>query len=264
MELIDISELTVLEEGTLKSNGAPYAVVFLEPCHVRQIKALHDIVYDSPENRQNKFILQRDEGYFLDALTGHNGNAVIGIVSRGQLIAKSAIFHPTKEDPSAAEAMADTVINAPPEQTSVLQAVTVSPDCRGNGLMQTMLRHWYQHARAHDRCHVLSEIEIHNQPSLSAFLKAGLHIAGIHTSHVDGARVTHAHARIKYAAHAHLDDNFNAQACGEAAYIPCLADDLDAQRRLLEEGYVGVSLEEEGQVLIMKKAPGAAAPPTVQ
>lgn len=231
----DTLTLKVLEKGNLPTSGKPFCVALLGSAYAEQVLALHENVIASLPPDEKSFILPKDTDYFRRHMD-QPGNAVIGILDEeGNLLAKSVI-HQT-------------------EDASILQAVTVHPGCKGNGLMQAMVRHWLTHAAAHGQTAAMAEMENRNTGSLIAFMKAGLIVGatGLDRSNPE-QRNSIGGLRIKYAVFRSLSPVFN-QAAENDQIVSWDMADAAGQKMLLNDGFCGTGIDARKGVMTFEQTP---------
>jgi hypothetical protein len=191
-------------------------------------------------------VLRKSESYFAAHFNMGDGNAFLGVISEGRLVAQAMILHPTAAEPETG--MVDMAPVGPPQAVSVLQAVAVLPECRGAGLMNRLVAQWLEHAAAYGRDHVLAEIEVRNTASWAAFLTAGLNLQSIGRDPADGTLVYNAHEHVATARTKKLTNVFN-----DAATIACPASDIARQQELMKDGYVAAGWDRAQKLLAMRK-----------
>lgn len=253
--------MTILLEGHLPRTGEAYTLGLLDESSLGRIKDLHDLVIEALGPEEKTFLLPRTADYFARHFTRGSGSAVMGIWSGGGLIAKTLILHPGAHE-TTPEQLGGAILISPPESTSIMQAASVHPAWRGNGLMGLMIRQWLVHAQQWNRPHVLAETEIHNQASWSLFLKEGLEIVRVGKSPVDGADVYNVREgqaqedhkptpeRIKYA----VAKTLGGITGGESAeLIRCPVADIEEQKRHFQDGYIVSGMDKAADMLMMEK-----------
>ena len=244
--------------GTLKKTGAPYEIVTLSAHDIPQILKLQDEVFDSLTADEQTYLLRKEKAFF----DGHfaHGNIVIGIVSEGRLIAQSVILHPTAAHPKSG--MTDMLLDAKPDEVTVLQGVIVHPDFRGNKLMTFMVDEWLAVANAEGRKHALAEVTTGNFFSWSVFMKEGLGIHSLGHDDIDGSELYNMYAEVAPLMEKRLTGAFNEA----AAVVKVQVCDLESQKTLTNAGFLGVAFEAANQNIVFaapKKAAKAPKPPKI-
>ena len=234
--------VNVLKTGSFRKTDGEYTLNLLSVQNIDQILALQEaVIAVLPEQEQN-FVLKKDRAFFENHFAV--GNAVIGILHEGQLIAQSVIVNPTAAHPKTG--MTDMALKAKPKKITVLQGVIVHPDYRGNSLISVMIDTWLETARKEKRPHALAEVSLENHHSWSAFLKGGLNIHSIGTDPADGSVLYNVHAVVGAGARQRLKDAFVKKA---GRNVICAAEDVEMQKYLLAKGYKGVTFDAcQGQI----------------
>lgn len=253
---ISIDGLPVLEAGFLK-NGMPYEIVLLTPAHAAVCADLHAATIAGLAENEKAYMLPKSPEYFAEHLRKDEGNAVIAAVSGGELIGQAIIRHPTADHPETG--MVDMTLPAPPEEISLLQAVSVAPAARGAGLMDRLIHQWVIHADSWDRGHLIAEIHVDNAPSWANFLRAGLNIVGIGHDPSDGTVVYNAYERTERALVKSLTAEFNRYAACPAE--ECAARDRERQEELMTQGYIIAGRNEDKTALVLRKVNGCGPCP---
>jgi len=228
-------------EGNLRKTGQPFVIKSLAKEDGGKILALQDVVFQTLSETEKTYLKLRSRD-FIDAHFADNG-AVIGALSEGRLIGQAIIHNPTPVNPDTG--MVDMEPVGAPDKMTVLQAVSVHPEYRGNRLMQKMVRYWLQHAHKAGRTHAIAEIAARNHYSWRVFVREGLNIVGIGVDEEDGTRVYNAYERVDVA----LSMEGRKITPAEAQYCP--KAELDKQKKLIEQGYVGVDYDDKQKTMIM-------------
>ncbi len=231
---IHLDHTPILKQSSLPKTGGGYALVLLSGQHIDQILSLQDTVFDTLSAEEQGFLLKKNRAFFENHFS--NGNAVLGIVHGGHLIAQSIIVHPTSKNPKTG--MVDMTLNAPTDKITLLQGIIVHPDYQGNRLMTVMVDAWLTLAKEQRRTHALAEVAVGNVYSWSVFLREGLHIHSLGRDTADGTQVYNIHARVAPLIQKRLRPDFNKASSKRS--VQCPQVDLERQRKILANGYRGV------------------------
>lgn len=224
-------------------------IVLLRPRHAFAIASLHHHTIEGLGAAEKAYMLDKSTLYFTTHMNKGPGNDVMGLVHHGKLVAQCLILHP--DDAHPATGMVDMAPAAAPQALSIMQAVSVKPEYRGLGLMDTMIRHWIAHADSHGRSDLLVEIHVENVASWRNFLQAGLNLVSIGSDPSDGVQVYNAHEKTALAQAKALSPAFNHYAGRPQA--TCAIDDLPAQKALMRQGYAVTAHDKPGRTLLMTK-----------
>ncbi|MBU0800475.1 MAG: hypothetical protein KKA05_05665, partial [Alphaproteobacteria bacterium] len=208
-------------------------VVLLHPAFAGAVAALHNKTIAALSTDEKAWMLNKTRHYFAAHMRRAAGNAIIGLIRDNEIIAQSMILHPTTAKP--ATGMVDMAPIAPPQQFSIMQAVSVKPGFRGAGLMALMIDQWIIHAQTHKRTDLLAEIHVHNAASWVNFISAGLNLVSIGTDPSDGVLVYNAHEKTAAIPAKRLTTEFNRYA--GFPQKQCAPDDLLTQSALMADGY---------------------------
>ena len=222
-----------LYQGSLLTAPDDYAIARLQPEHLPAIIDLHKQAIAALKNDEKAFMLLKEDSFFRNHFNRAAGNAVLGIICKDQLIGEAIILHPTETAPDTG--MTDMPAVGKADSVTVLQAVTVLPDYRKNGLMHQMVHVWLNHAWNEKKHHALAEVEVHNISSWSAFLNEGLQITGIGVDPDDGALLYNMHETLPEIMKKRLTQTFNQEA---ANTITCPIDDFHQQQDRLDHGFI--------------------------
>lgn len=227
--------------------GEEYRVALLSPDHAGGIAEFHAGVINDLDPDQKSFIFPKTRDYFEAHLHRGDGNAMLGVVGDGgRLLAQSMILHPGNDNPETG--MVDMPLPAPSWNISVLQAVSVSPDHRGLGLMALMVGCWARHAYEAGRADLLAEIDIKNKASWASFLNQKLSLVGIGTDPVDGTQVYNAHEKTVLVLEKRGREIFNSCARRTA----CEVENTALQKDLFKQGARCVSFEKGKNILVFE------------
>lgn len=240
-----------IDAGSATPAGSigPFNLVYLNQSHAPQAAAFHNHIVSLLTQHEKSYVIEKDEAYFVSHFAKGAGNAVIAILDGNLIIGQSIIVQPTAQYPDTG--MVDMTPVARPEKVSVLQGVLVSPAYRGKGLMQAMVAAWLKHAHSHGRTHALSEIEVRNVASWSAFLKEGLTLTSIGVDHRDLSFVYNAHAQISSLPPKTLTLAFNDATAGDQ--VICRKDNLEQQQTLFRQGYSCIAYYKPAECFILGK-----------
>ena len=265
---ISIAGLSLLGAGIL-NDGALYGAVLLNQEHVDAVAALHAQTIAGLGPDEKTFMLPKSRDYFAAHLQKGAGNAILGIVSEGKLVAQAVIRHPTAADP--ADGMVDMHLiyrpppgrsllrkafdwlehRAGPEDETVMQAVSVAPGYRGRQLINVMIGHWLEHAKAHGRTQAFAEVDVRNIASWSGFIKGGLNLESMGRDPADGTPVYNVYAPVRTALKNRLTPVFN-----EKSWLPdhikrrqCSSGNLEEQEKLFRDGYLCVAYNRQAHLM---------------
>lgn len=243
----NLNKATVLSQGTLAKNGGAYHMVLQTADHIDDILALQKTIYDDLPQSAKDFIVLKDRAFFEKHFA--NGNAVIGIIHDGKLIAQAVILNPTAANPKTG--MVDMNFDVAVDHISIIQGVLVHPDYRGNRLMTKIVDEWLDQSAKNKRMHVMAEVSIDNHFSWQVFLNEGLHIHSIGTDPADGTVVYNIHGEVGTLIEKRLCEDFNEVAKKTA--VQCDQDNIAEQKNLLSKGYIGMAFDAVKQKLTFIK-----------
>lgn len=217
--------------------GKPYKIGTLTALFLDAAAAFHAQTIARLPAQEKSFILPKSEDYFARHIEKGNGNIILALTDRDKIIAQSLILHPTQKAPATGmSTMPPTMPALPPApKLSIMQAVAVHPDYRGQGLMNFMIAYWITHAARHARTALLAEIQVENAASWAGFLKGGLHLVSLAPDPQDGALLYNAHAETAAAQNRALSPGFNHYA-GKIQTL-CPPQDYARQAQLFKQGY---------------------------
>ena len=227
---LSITDIKTLETGHLKKTGEEYSLVLLSDKNIDQILALEDIAFASLSPEEEAYLLKKDRNFFKQHFA--TGNAMLGIVHEGKLIAQSVIVNPTPAHPKIGMEMP---LKVPVSSLTVLQGVIVDPAYQGNNLMGVMTDAWLTMSEKNGRTEALAEVMPGNLYSWSVFLRKGMHIESISVNPIDNVEVYNIHGHLPS-----LSKVFNDSARKSKI---CARNDLAAQKKLIADGYKGVKLD---------------------
>lgn len=225
--------------ATLK-DGTPYYLGYFQPAAAPLCHEFHQSAVKAQADGQ-AFILDKPLGFFQRHLQGvNNGSAILGAFhpDDGRIMGQAVIAAPCNSYPSAGMTDMDHPALDSPKSLSVLQAVSVSPDYRGHGIMHRLTSIWKAHAMHMARPVLLAEIAAGNPASWGTFLDAGLSIVSMGQDPDDGTML--------YNAHQNLAD-INGR---KGANIPVSWDDHAAQTELFDEGYTATAWDKDEKTIL--------------
>jgi hypothetical protein len=258
-----LNDHTVLEHGFLKKTGALYVMCLLSADMIPQIMALQERVYDRLSGAEKSFIVPKKRAFFEAHLA--QGHPIIGVFAGTKLIAQSIIRAPSTQDPETGMVDMPELDGMDVNSVSILQGVLCDPEYRGNNLMDKMVSHWVLWAGRNERPNAIAEIEVRNHHSWSVFLKHGLWLVSIGEDQSDGAKLYNAHqeinksGKIKYTARGHIGVTFDAAASGASAAdgftsrVACKANDIAAQKALMQMGYACTAWDGKKSMMTLSK-----------
>lgn len=239
---IDLKDVIPLKTSQLEKTGEDYELVLLSAKNIDQILALEDVAFAALTKEEEAFLLKKDRAFFESHFA--NGNAMLGIVHNGTLIAQSVILNPTAAHPKTGMVDMPELSGMSLESVTVQQGVIVDPAYRGNHLMGVMVEEWLSESKKSNRTEVISEVATENPFSWDVYLQNGMHIESIGTDPDDGTVVYNMHGHIPS-----LSADFNAAAAKKA--VP--AADITQQKELVEQGYKGVAYDRKSGTLQFQK-----------
>lgn len=206
-------------------------VAFMNAGATAPMKAVHDRTL---EGLPPEFMYPKSEAYFLKVFDNPN-NAIVGIIDGDILTAKSILTCPDAENPYG---WGDN-FTPPMEDRDICVSggITVLPEYRGNEFMRTMVHTWKQHAADVGRPWLLAEVDVRNMHSLENFLAEGLQVIGLATDKSDGGN--------NYIVARKTDEADAGNILPDDA-VWCSVTEITAQRALLDQGYVGVGCDVQG------------------
>lgn len=228
-------------------DGSHAQIVTLKPPHAFMIASLHHKIIAGLDDGEKAYMLEKSAHHFAQHIRKGDGNVILGVMHHGKLAAQALILHPTAKHP--ATGMVDMAPVAAPENLSILQAVSVKPEYRGQGLMDALLIHWTHHAAAHGRTDMLAEIHVKNVASWHNLMQAGLNLVSIGQDPTDAVLVYNSHEKTAAAKMKALSPTFNHYA-GKTQTI-CALDDLQKQKTLMQQGYAATAHDKKGKTLLM-------------
>lgn len=240
---LDLDTTTLLKTAPLPKTGGAYALVLLTAEHIDQILTLQDKAFGTLSPQEQTFLLRKTRDFFEKHFA--EGNTVLGVVHNGTLIAQSIVINPTTRNPKTG--MVDMKLEGKADKISILQGIVVDPDYRGNHLMTVMIDVWLTLAKKQARTQAISEVAVGNMYSWYNFLKEGLQIHSIGTDPTDGTQVYNMHAAVAPLVKKRLKSTFNRKSAKTA--VQCPHADLDAQKKLLSEGYKGTKFNPANDTL---------------
>ena len=227
---LSTKDIETLETGRLKKTGEEYSLVLLSGKNIDQILSLEDIAFASLSPEEEAYLLKKDRDFFKQHFAA--GNAMLGVVHNGKLIAQSVIINPTPAYPKIGMEMP---LNVPVGTLTILQGVIVDPAFQGNNLMGVMTDAWLAMSAKNGRTEALAEVMPGNLYSWSVFLQKGMHIESISVNPIDNVEVYNIHGHLPS-----LSKVFNGSAAKSKI---CPRNDLAAQKKLIADGYKGVKLD---------------------
>jgi hypothetical protein len=248
---IDIAAFRPFAQGKLKTTGQLYEIGILPAANAAEMKAFHDYILKRLAKDEKSFFLDKSLSFFEKLYTSGGTGGVIGIVCEGKLIAQAAITHPTKADPYTGMTDIDMKAIGEVETVSILQAVGVLPEMRGNNLMERLIDGWIGHATALGRTHVMAEVDTRNIASWNSFLKGGLDLAGMGVDPSDGSTLYNVHEKIGNIPGKKLRPLFN-RASGAEIFV-CRLDNVEKQQDLFAAGYKGVAVHKASASILFRK-----------
>lgn len=234
--------------GQLEKSGDVYEVHLLGKHDIPDILNLQQKIFNDLPEEQKSFILPKTEEFFEKHFSrGHN--QMLGIYVDGKLIAQSIILNPTEEHPETG--MVDMKDVDSPDKVSIIEGVLVDADYRGNHLMEKMVQYWIDYTDSIGREHVIAEIAVDNPYSWGVFLDKGLTLHSMGVDPDDGTELYNAHETVENIKDKNISGHFNYYA--EKKLKTCDAQDLDQQKQLMQDGYIGTSYNRQTKKIIMAK-----------
>jgi hypothetical protein len=251
---INLDDKLILKSSKLAKNGGTFDLVHLTINDIAHILRLQDKVFSALSADEKSFMLKKDRCFFEKHFK--SGNTVLGVIHNGQLIAQSIIVNPTADNPKTG--MVDMVLPCAPENLTVIQGVVVDPDFRGNALMMHMVDVWLDISNTAGRSHAISEVTVNNPHSWVTFMKEGLRIHSIGIDKSDNTEVYNMCAKVKPLIKKRLNSSFNSAAKKKGT--PCAATDIKKQKKLLQNGFQGVTYDPVKHNIYFRKPKAGRAP----
>lgn len=239
MKPIIVDRRNVLKTGPLLKQKGAYQLALLTVAHIDAILELQDAVISSLAPQEKTYLIKKDRTFFERHFK--NGNAVLGALHNGYLVAQSVVVNPTAANPKSG--MVDMCLDATPDQITILQGVITHPSYRGNRLMTVMVDAWLEIAKNEGRIHALSEVDVNNHYSWSVFMKEGMELHSVGFDPADQATVYNMHADVPELMKRRLAPDFNAAA--KRPTVECARSNLSAQKKLLSAGFRGVAFNQK-------------------
>ncbi|RBP03875.1 GNAT family N-acetyltransferase [Rossellomorea aquimaris] len=220
-----------LFEGFLDKNNESYNVRLLNKEHMSQLQQLQELVVDTLTEKKNLQPLTYEE---LDYILTGNGLMIGAFTEKGLIAFRALLIPPIDEEHLGL----DVGLEAEELPRVIYQEISnVHPDYRGNRLQQT-LAHLImeEQGKLLDQrfTYVACTVAPFNIPSLKDKFKQGMEIAALKIKYVD---------QLRYIFIKRLDGEGRGEEISEIARVPM--GDVEGQQALLEEGWRGISLEED-------------------
>lgn len=216
-----------------------YIMRLIKTEELKDAIALQKYVYDQLPDKQ---VLYRDsyEEMFDDM---KQGGKVIGVFNKaGEMIAYRYIGFPGCSDKNLG-----IDINMPRrELTKVvhLETTVVHPEYRGNSLQNLTLQHAIPMVKEFGYSHLLCTVSPHNVYSLFNIMKNGLKIKALKKKY--GTENDGKDGMWRFILHRNLDP---AASRKTSKFLSIPLDNLEQQGKLIDEGFVGLSLFKESKLL---------------
>lgn len=245
---VKLDKTTLLEKGQLQ-NGKIFQLVLLDPTHTSICHSFHHAIVKHMSKAEQSFILDKPQSYFSSHLTPGNTGKIIGIVVDGRLAGQAIIHNPTTQNPETG--MVDMKLPDQPENLSVLQAVSIDPGFRGQGLMNKLVSSWIRESLNDNRKYLVAEIETGNIASWKSFLTGGLNIVSLGRDPGDGTIVYNACEKTAIAAKRQLTPEFNR--ASKMPEIACPLEKISEQKNLFQKGYQAVGYNATRKALAFRR-----------
>lgn len=176
----------IVRTFTLTKTDDDASIEVLGPEHIVQVLSLQDETRNALPPDHKMFVLPQSVDYFTALLSKKNG-ILIGVRSKGQLVAQIALMGPmTLEDAIARNAITRNEIPFHHAENSdmvvIAKSMAVHPGWRGNELSQRLLEAALNHPNARTADHVFAQISVDNARSWELFLR---HEFGIVAAAID-------------------------------------------------------------------------------
>lgn len=207
-----------------------YKVARLDESQLPQVMALQKIIC---RNLQRHDLLQTFTKDFMKQHFGRRGVA-LGVFVEKRLIAFRNLYYPEPTDIEWNLGIDLDLAGDRLTQVVNLQMVCVHPDLRGNqlALMLNRIALKILHNRG-THPHICATVSPYNIWNIPILLATGFHIARLKMKY-DG--------KVRYIVHQHL---FNRLRFDDNSAVNVYLDDLDTQKRLLDDGFYGVQLKQK-------------------
>lgn len=216
--------LNSIYEGQL--GESQFAVKVLDKSYLSKILALQEVVCDALPNKDILQPLTEEE--FLYILDG-KGLLIGAFVDEEQLIAFRAVLIPEIDE----EHLGYTIglVNESDLNRVLYQEISsVHPDYRGYGLQKILAKVIMQQIETKDFDYLAATVMPYNIASLKDKFSQGFYIVGLKYAYGGKLRYVFAlnlHDRLQY----------------DAKKVTISMGDVEAQHRLLQEGFVGVAMK---------------------
>jgi len=239
---IDLNGTEVLRTGQLKKIHEEYSVVALSARHIDQILALKEVAFAHLRDGEQVYLANNKDRIFFEEHFSA-GDAVIGIVHNGRLIAQGIIVNPTPARPETGIAIE---MDVPIETVAVLQGAIVHPDYRGNNLQAVLIDERIDVSVRNGRMEIFSEVALGNSFSWGVLMKKGLHIESTGISPYTGAEV--------YVLRGHISRLRQPRKLRAKDSCACPLTDVEQQKELLAAGYKGTQFDPAEKIITFERA----------
>lgn len=203
----------------------PYEVKVLEQHHLPNILALQEIVYDALPNKDTLQPLSDEE--FLYILNGQG--LLIGVFVADELIAFRAVLIPEIDAEHLGYAIG-LVKESDLKRVLYQEISNVHPEFRGYGLQKILANVIMQQIDTKDFDYIAATVMPYNIASLKDKFSQGFNIVGLKYAY--GGKLRYVFA---------LDLRNQSKYADERVIISM--GDVDAQKTLLQDGFVGVAMK---------------------
>jgi len=215
----------------------PYTMRLIDPVELPQVVKLQSLVYDGLQNKQ---VLYCDtEKDILEDM--EHGAMILGVFNaQEKLISYRYISFPKATarnlgyDIHLRDLELDKVVH--------LETTLVSPEYRGNRLQSLTLSKAIELVEPMHMKHLLCTVSPYNPFSLYNIMSSGLKIKALKRKYGK----TEASGMWRFILHKEITEDF---ACKPEAIQTIRMDDIRAQKKLIEAGYIGYNLVKESQMI---------------
>ncbi|MEG6523052.1 hypothetical protein [Desulfotomaculum sp. 1211_IL3151] len=217
--------MRIVETGDLieaVTGVCPFQMILLDPGYLPAIEALQALVLS---NLEKKELCVRLTGAEIKNILAGQGLA-LGVIVKRRLVAFCALCFPGRSEDNLGREYG--LPEAELSKVTHLEITLIAPDYRGNDLQRRMFKHLGQLAQSLGRWRYLySTIAPANYPSLKAVMKQGLLIVDLKQKYNHYWR---------YILFQNMDRPLQLD---RGQVIPVPPNDLAAQQKLLQAGYIG-------------------------
>lgn len=213
----------------------PYEVEVLTEAHIPQLNVLQEAVVAA---LPDKAILQPlDEDELRNILQG-NG-LMIGVFVEGSLMAFRALLKPGLEEEEHLGLDVGLTTEVQLKQVLYQEISNVHPQFRGYGLQRTMADIIMQQVNTSEFSVICATVMPFNIASLKDKFSQGMHVAALKYKY--GGKLRYVFAKF-----------LNEEAKDYESELELSMADTEGQQKLLEEGYIGISMRQDESKWLVK------------